>query len=189
MVTTDQMTTALAPNDLIVVGKIFDSYGLQGWVKINPFEDSQVSALLQADHWWIQRAGKTEWASVNASGARAHTSAILAKLDCCVTREDALALKGASLGLSRSLFPKPADAEFYWVDLAGCAVTNREGLLLGNVRMVDHHGAHAILYVASTKLAEGAESAEERLIPFVAAYIDKVDIAQKQIVVDWQLDY
>jgi 16S rRNA processing protein RimM len=29
----------------------------------------------------------------------------------------------------------------------------------------------------------------ERMIPFVAAYVDTVDIAGKRIIVDWQPDY
>ncbi|MDN5507161.1 MAG: ribosome maturation factor RimM, partial [Comamonas sp.] len=30
---------------------------------------------------------------------------------------------------------------------------------------------------------------QERLIPFVDAYVDSVDLAGKKIVVDWQPDY
>ena len=30
---------------------------------------------------------------------------------------------------------------------------------------------------------------EERLIPFVAQYVVKVDMQNKQIIVDWGLDY
>ena len=177
------------PTDLIVIGKIFDSYGLQGWVKINPFEEAQQSALLQADHWWVQCLGSTQWVSQAASGARPHTSAILAKLDLCSTREEALTLKGASIALSRLQFPKPADAEFYWIDLVGCQVRNRADLVLGHVRMIDHHGAHAILYVSNPNQADAKTPADERLIPFVDAYIDKVDVEQKLILVDWQPDY
>jgi 16S rRNA processing protein RimM len=29
----------------------------------------------------------------------------------------------------------------------------------------------------------------ERLIPFVAAYVDDVDLERRRIVVDWGLDY
>ena len=177
------------PSDLIVIGKIFDSYGLQGWAKINPFEEAQHSALLQTDHWWLQRLNSTQWVKETASGARAHNSAVLARLESCSTREQVLAMKGASLALSRSQFPKPADAEFYWIDLVGCQARNREGLLLGLVRMIDHHGAHAILYVSSPTAADAKSAADEHLIPFVDAYIDQVDIGQKQILVDWQPDY
>jgi 16S rRNA processing protein RimM len=31
--------------------------------------------------------------------------------------------------------------------------------------------------------------AQERMIPFVAAYVDGVDLSAKRITVDWQPDY
>jgi 16S rRNA processing protein RimM len=35
-------------------------------------------------------------------------------------------LKGARIFVSRASFPTPDDDEFYWVDLIGLAVVNRE---------------------------------------------------------------
>ena len=35
----------------------------------------------------------------------------------------------------------------------------------------------------------GEATAEERLIPFVAAYVDDVDLAERRIDVDWGLDF
>jgi 16S rRNA processing protein RimM len=51
-------------------------------------------------------------------------------------------------------------------------------------------GPHSVLCVeyASTQ-EDGAAITAERMIPFVAAYVDKVDIAGKCITVDWQPDY
>jgi 16S rRNA processing protein RimM len=48
-------------------------------------------------------------------------------------------------------------------------------------------GAHDVLRVQS----RGATTAPppECLIPFVAAYVDGVDLAQRRITVDWGLDY
>jgi 16S rRNA processing protein RimM len=37
--------------------------------------------------------------------------------------------------------------------------------------------------------AGAAADADERLIPFVAAYVDDVDQVNKRILVDWGLDY
>ena len=41
------------------------------------------------------------------------------------------------------------------------------------------------------RVAAGAAEgeAEERLIPFVSAYVDSVDLPARRIVVDWGLDY
>ncbi|MGZ5206603.1 MAG: ribosome maturation factor RimM, partial [Caldimonas sp.] len=78
--------------------------------------------------------------------------------------------------------------EFYWADLVGASVVNRDGVVLGTVAGLIDTGPHSVLRVAP----EGAEvpaDGEERLIPFVSAYVDAVDIAGRRITVDWGLDY
>ena len=53
-------------------------------------------------------------------------------------------------------------------------------------------GPQSVLRVApgaAPAAVEAAPAAEERLIPFVAAYVDTVDLAERRIVVDWGLDY
>jgi 16S rRNA processing protein RimM len=37
--------------------------------------------------------------------------------------------------------------------------------------------------------ADESDSTAERLIPFVAVYVDRVDMAARRIEVDWGLDY
>lgn len=102
-------------------------------------------------------------------------------------RNDAEALKGARVFVSRSAFPTPDEDEFYWVDLIGLDVVNREGQPLGKVVDLLDTGPHCVLRCAVEAPAEGTPA--ERLIPFVSAYIDSVSLADKRIVADWGLDY
>ena len=99
-------------------------------------------------------------------------------------RDAAEALAGARVFVSRASFPTPADDEFYWVDLIGLAVTNREGLSLGAVVGLIETGPHCVLRVQPAEA-----DADEVLIPFVAAYVDRVDREGRAIHVDWQPDY
>jgi 16S rRNA processing protein RimM len=64
------------------------------------------------------------------------------------------------------------------------AVFNRDGVALGTVAGLIDNGPQSVLRVEPT-----GEGAEERLIPFVAAYVDSVDLPMRRIVVDWGLDY
>ena len=49
---------------------------------------------------------------------------------------------------------------------------------------------HSVLRVHRPDAPAGASpELAERLIPFVAAYIDEVDLAARRIQVDWGLDY
>ena len=62
------------------------------------------------------------------------------------------------------------------------AVVNRGGERLGEVIGFIDSGAHPIV-----RVAEGG--ARERLIPWVARYVDRVDTAARRIEVDWAEDY
>ncbi len=48
-------------------------------------------------------------------------------------RNAAEAMKGARVFIARSSFPTAGDGEFYWIDLIGLAVVNRQGEALGEV--------------------------------------------------------
>jgi 16S rRNA processing protein RimM len=61
-------------------------------------------------------------------------------------------------------------------------VLNRQGESLGTVTGLLDTGPHSVLQVQSP-------GADERLIPFVAAYVDDVNVAARTITVDWGLDY
>jgi 16S rRNA processing protein RimM len=100
-------------------------------------------------------------------------------------RNAAEALRGARVFVPRSSFPTAAPDEYYWVDLIGLQVVNREGLTMGQVKDLLSTGPQTVLVLAYTE--EGKEA--ERMIPFVAAFVDAVDLASRTITVDWQTDY
>jgi 16S rRNA processing protein RimM len=100
-------------------------------------------------------------------------------------RDSAQALRGARVFVPRSSFPSTAPDEYYWVDLIGLEVVNREGETLGRVTELLQTAAQAVMvmkYMSGEKMAE-------RMIPFVAAHVDGVDLAGKRISVNWQSDY
>ena len=92
-------------------------------------------------------------------------------------------MRGFDVALPRTALAPPAANEYYWCDLEGMDVVNRAGVRLGRVAGLSESGAHPMLRIASEN------TAGERLIPFVAAYIDRVDAEARRIDVDWQEDY
>jgi len=127
--------------------------------------------------------------ALNVHGVRDQGDAIVALAPEIVDRDAAEALKGARIFISRASFPAPEDDEFYWVDLIGLSVFNREGAALGEVVGLIDTGPHCVLRVQPPAAEERPPEAGERLIPFVDAYVDSVDIPGRRIVVDWGLDY
>jgi 16S rRNA processing protein RimM len=70
----------------------------------------------------------------------------------------------------------------------GLQVFNREGVDLGQVRDLMSTGPQTVLVIEAAAETEGGKPVE-RMIPFVAAFIDGVDLSAKRITVDWQPDY
>ena len=165
------------------MAQVLAPFGVLGWIRIRPFS-GEPDAMLKLAHWWLRPAGADTWREVTRLGGRLHSGAVLALLEGVATREAALALRGAEIGVPRSALPPPERGEIYWADLVGLAVVNRDGVALGHVVAVQDYGAHPVLRVAP---GEG-ETRAERLIPFVAAHVDQVDLPARRIEVDWQPD-
>lgn len=127
--------------------------------------------------------------SITLEECKLHSGSVVAKIAGLDDRTAAEALRGARIFLPRSSFPGPSKDEYYWVDLIGLDVVNREGVHLGTVRDLMSTGPHAVLCVEYAAEVEGASTQAERMIPFVAAYVDDVDVPGKRITVDWQADY
>jgi 16S rRNA processing protein RimM len=117
--------------------------------------------------------------------AKEHSGGVVACAQDDWDRNAAESLRGARIFVSRASFPSTADDEYYWVDLIGLSVTNREGVNLGQVKDLMSTGPQTVLVVVS----EADGQTVERMIPFVAAFIDQVDVPGGRITVDWQPDY
>ena len=158
-----------------------DAYGLAGWIKIATHEDAAASVLRSARSCWLASATGGPARQRRIVRQRVQGAVLVAQFEDCADRDAALALKGSTVSLSRADFPPTEPDEYYWVDLIGCAVANADGTALGTVSAVEEFGADPVLRVV--------DNDREALIPFVAAYVLAVELAERRIVVDWQHDY
>jgi 16S rRNA processing protein RimM len=190
---------AALPDDALEIGRVVDAWGIKGWLKVQPFS-SDPKALLAARRWFVRpperpsgpviagRAPDFFPPTLTIREARVHADVVVASVDGVDDRAGAEALRGARIFIARSTFPQTEDDEFYWVDLIGLDVLNRAGEALGQVVGLIDTGPHCVLRIEPRE-PHGDGPAEERLIPFVSAYVDAVDLPQRRITVDWGLDY
>ena len=186
---TPWLEPANLPPDAVEVGKVVDAWGIKGWVKVHAFSPDP-QALFSAQRWFLlpPESGPKFFATtslVRVQQAREHSGTVVASFHELTDRSQAEALKSARIFIPRSSFPTPDLDEFYWVDLMGLQVINREGMALGEVCDLLATGAQTVLVLKQMQEGQNVE----RMIPFVGVYIDKVDLAQRQILVDWQADY
>jgi 16S rRNA processing protein RimM len=181
-----RLDSADLPADGIEVGRIVDAWGVKGWIKIHP-HSSAPEALFSSRRWYLV-PGSVGLASaylLRITEAREHGQAVVALAQDISDRDAALALRGASIVVPRSSFPTPAADEYYWVDLLGLEVRNRQGESLGRVADMLTHTAQSVMVLHRD--VDGTR--RECLIPFVKAFVDEVDLPGRLIRVDWQLDY
>jgi len=183
------------PDDAVEVGRVLGAWGIKGWLRIQPFSNDP-KALFSSRRWFVRppdvpgpRAAAFP-PLLRITQAKEHGDGVVATAQEVPDRDAAEAMKGARLFIARSSFPTAGEGEYYWVDLMGLSVVNRDGVLLGTVTDLLDTGAHSVLRVRKPEVAPGASLDEsERLIPFVAAFIDDVNLAERRITVDWGLDY
>lgn len=183
------LDAAVLPADAIEVGRIADAWGIKGWFKVLPYSaDSE--ALFSSKNWFLLPSEKgaktfTGVGQLSIKEAKNHSGTVVACANGVDDRNAAEALRGARIFVSRTHFPASKKDEYYWVDLIGLNVVNREGITLGVVRELLSTGVQTVLvidYDHEGKLLE-------RMIPFVAVYVDEVDLAGRRVLVDWQADY
>jgi 16S rRNA processing protein RimM len=99
-------------------------------------------------------------------------------LACGESRAAPSSLRRTERGVPRHSLPDAGEGAYYQADLAGMRMVNREGVVLGVLEDFIESGAHPIARVVD-------DAGAQRLIPWVDAYIDGVDVDARRIDVDW----
>lgn len=172
-------------DDLVDMGRVIDAYGVRGQLKLEPFAGPD-SALASARRLWLCKPDKS--AEFGVRQIKPHSGNLLVSLEGFADRDFAASWKGATVRMSREQFPPSEEDEYYWVDLIGCQVSGRRASCLGEVVSVDDHGGGPFLRIRA--LSGGATGTpRERLIPFVANYVTRVDLDNRLIEADWDPDW
>ena len=129
--------------------------------------------------WYLRRGD--DWQPRQVAEGRAHGKGVIARLEDCDDRDQALALMNYEIGVRRDQMPEPAPGEYYWNDLLGLNVVTLRNEPLGKVDHLLETGANDVLVVSGDR---------ERLIPFVLDDVVKlVDLDAGVIQVDWDKEF
>ncbi len=162
----------------IMIGRISGLYGVRGWVKVFSYT-CPIKNILNYSPWQLGKNGL--WQTIAVSEGRSQGKGIIARLESIIDRDQASRFLGAEIAVERQQLPQLADGEYYWADLIGLTVINREGVTLGRVDHLLETGANDVLVVKGER---------ERLIPFLLEHVVlDVDLAQSVLRVDWGVDF
>ena len=124
------LEAATLPPDAVEVGRIADAWGIKGWFKVLPYS-ADPQALFSSKRWFLlptEVGAKTfeGVAKLAIKEAKEHSDVVVACAHDVPDRNAAEALRGARIFIARSSFPTAATDEYYWVDLIGLDVLNRQ---------------------------------------------------------------
>ena len=168
----------IADERRILIARMVGAFGVSGEIKCQSFANP-INQLLKYKPL-ILRFNNAESILPEIKG-RVTAKGLVVRLPEITDRDAAQALHGAELWITRSQLPKPKDGEYYWVDLEGLRVVNREGVEFGIVSHLFETPGNPVMVVAGER---------ERLIPFLLEqFVDSVDIEAGLITVDWDADF
>lgn len=168
------------------MGRIGAPQGLKGWLHVQSFTESPGN-LLHYKCWGLRLRG--QWQKVEVLEGRVQGKGLVVHLAGYDTRDAAMALVHAEIGIDRQDLPALEAGEYYWADLIGMRVQSentedlgRKAEDLGQVESLLETGANDVLVVKG--------ETREHLIPYILGEtVLSVDLENRLITVSWDPDF
>ena len=165
-------------NEFIIIGRLGRPYGIKGW--IHAFAESdQADSLLKYSPIYIDNGAG--WKELEIDQKKAHGKSFILHVKGMDTPEEVRRLTSKHVAITKSQLSRLEEDEYYWADLIGLNVVGVDGVQFGQVKELVRTGPHEVLVV---------EGVSRHLIPFLLdKYVMKVDLAKKEIIVDWDPEF
>ena len=141
-----------------------------------------VGQINEYDRFLVGTSGQsTEWLILELENSSVDAGKVRLKFSGIGNRESAERLIGKELGISDNQLEPLQQGEYYWKDLVGLTVTDTRQRVLGKVIRMLETGANDVVVVAT---GENGDQ-EEVLVPWIAGVVDKVDLVNGFLRIDW----
>ena len=157
---------------LLEVGQIVNTYGIKGFVKVNPLVDNNNQFKSFKTLYIYQKNNLKE---LQVEEVKFSKNLVLLKFKGVETIEQAQELRNYYLQAKREDI-KLEKGAYFIVDLIGLEVYTEEGKLLGILKEVLQPGANDVYVVQN-------EAKQEILLPVIPDVIKQVDIEGNKVIV------
>ena len=191
----NQTATDGTKDHLVVVGRICGVYGVKGWLKVYSFTEQQLQ-ILEYQPWYLGH--NKQYRKVTLVEGRKHGKGIVVQIQDIDDRDKAAEWVNATIAVRADCLPELPEGEYYQAQLQGLQVKDLSGQLLGIVTEVMSTGANDVLVLrtgdipspGASKPDSSGKEPEEILVPYISEKVVKsIDLAQGEIIVDWDPDY
>ena len=158
----------------VVVAEVRRPHGLRGEVVLTLLSDTPHRFEEGSELQLVYPNGEREKLVIESS--RRHKDTVVVGFVGADNRDDAENLRGARLEVSRDSVPPSPEGSYYYFELLGCVCRDWQAGDLGRVVEILEDGGGLILVVD--------DGQRQLMVPFVRAYLKRVDATAGTIEVD-----
>ena len=159
--------------EYLLLGYITDAFSLDGTFKVLSKTDFASKRYQKGNEIYLYQANTKQRMTVIVESYRSSGQFDFVKVQGINSKEEALEFKGYEIQALKDYNVIDKD-HYYYSDLVGCKVIDEKGNELGMVSQVEEFPAQLTLRVRR-------KGKEDFFVPFVKAFIRKVDINKKEI--------
>jgi len=160
-------------NGRILIGKVSGCFGVKGWLKV--FSYSNPRENITSYGTWI--VNDVVYKSVES---KKNGKLIVAKLNGIDDKDLALTMIGQKIEIEKEQLHELDNDQYYWHDLVGLEVTNKQGVNFGTIKSLLETGAHDVVIINGDR---------ERIVPYIMHQtIIDVNLEKNSMLVDWHED-
>ncbi len=156
----------------VPLGKLVTTHGLDGWLKLNPF-NPDTTVFVPGAEVVLERAGDRSNMAIEAS--KPHKKQFLIKLQGVNSIDIAQRWLGSTVLIDPQALEPLEPGEYYHYQVIGFEVFHIDGQKIGTITsMLSTPGGEIYVVQGVTK---------EHLIPAVKEFIEKVDFTTKRMII------
>ena len=160
-------------NEYLLLGYITDAFSLDGTFKVLSKTDFASKRYQEGNEIYLYKPNTKQRSVAIVESYRAGGQFDFVKVQGVNSKEEALEYKGYEIQALKDYDNMDKDT-YYFVDLVGCKVLDEKGQELGTVSQVEEFPAQLTLRVKRKGKADF-------FVPFIKAFIRRVDINKKEI--------
>ena len=162
--------------EYLKLGTITDSFGLDGTLKIYSTTNMGAKRYQKGSKVFLHEVDSEEYFEYTVLTYRHNGLFDFVKLENIDTKEDAFAKKGQEICVIKNR-EDLQDNEYFYSDLKGCAILNKNGEKLGIVKEIEEFPAQLTLRVKR-------DNKPDFFVPFIEQFILEIDIEKKTIKIE-----
>ncbi|EXG83161.1 ribosome maturation factor RimM [Saccharibacillus sacchari] len=168
------MTNSNTQQDFLSVGKVANTHGVRGELKVFPFTDFPELRFAQGKELLLISPEDGKALKVKVVSAREQKTVYIVKLEGYDNINQVEKYKGWEIKVPKEEAVAAEDNAYYFHEIIGCTVLSEEGEELGIITDILTPGANDVWVVKR-------KGGKELLIPFIESVVKEVNVAEKKV--------